>query len=373
MDNYSIIFSEYAKKYLNPLVAYYKEWFNGKEENKLGYLHQRLLRPQYSRNGLYESIQVFNTRVSADFVALDSPLPIKKRDKISKAVGRLAKSGAEFHLNEAQIDNIRQLIQAGNEVPESEIISQLFSDVPKAVSTIPELMERCFLEGLSSGVFCIDDSTNAGAGIGTRIDYGYLNSQKFKCVELWADPTTSKPLTDLRNMVKYAKSQGRDISYLYMDDVTFDLFCESAEVKSYYGWSLGFAGDKTLVPVPTLEQINQALNRDNKYGFTITVVDRTCVVEKDGVQTTVTPWSEGKVIGTQTEVVGTLTWTNVAEDGMRAKEVDYTNYDNGVLISRYTQHLPSLSVYTRVQARQLPIVSNVDGIFQLDTKTKVSS
>jgi hypothetical protein len=368
-ENLQMLFDEYAAKYLRGIVESSKEYINGKDI-PLTYLHRELLDPKFTRTGTYESIQVYNTRVMADFVTLNADVPLKKRDRISKASGKLVKSGARFQLNEQQIQDIRDLLQAGDDVPESEIIARIFDDMPKALAAEPELMEYCFLKGLSSGSFVINDEDTEG--IGVEVDYGYLDSQKFKCTELWSSAANAKPLTDLRNMVKYAKKQGRDINYVYMDDDTFDKFCFSNEVKQFYGYSMGFAGDKTIIQPPSLEQINNALKRDNKYQFTIRIIDRTVILEKNGVQTTLTPWESGKVIGTQGLKLGNLFWSNVVEQFVRDGNTTYTTGENGVLFSRWNEVKPVIGIFTRVQGRQLPIVSNVDGIFQLDTLVKKS-
>ena len=356
------LWQEYVQKYLQGVVVHTIETLNGKAQQQLDYRYKQMLTPTYSATGMWETLNVFNSRVSADFVALDSSLPLKKRDTLRKAVGSIVKSGMELSLNEQQITDI-ETMQAQN-APQSAIIARLMEDTPRVISGIYELMERCFLEGLSTGSFLLDDTENIG--IGVRMDFSYLDENKFTPTVNWNDKTNAKPLDDLRRIVKKARNDGYSVNFVLMDDNTFEDFSRSEQVRQYYGWAMGFSGNNTNIPVPTLEQANQALARDNRYGFQIEIIDRTCIVEKNGKRTTVTPWAKGMVICLQERNVGVLSWARVAEATHPVAGVEYANGENGILVSKFSTNRPSLKEFTCSQARCVPVICNVESIFQLD-------
>lgn len=227
-------------------------------------------------------------------------------------------------------------------------------------------MERAFLEGFSSGVTSIDDKENVGVGI--RLDYGYLESNKAGVKASWKTSATAKPLDDLRKMIKRSKSAGHSVTDVYMDDATFDDFVKTDQVKNYFAWSLRVAGS-TVIPEPSLEDINKALASDSKYKFTIHVIDRTSIVERNGKQTVVTPWDAGKVILTGTKEVGVLAYAKLAEQNHPVDGVAYEMAEEYILVSKFRQNRPALAEFTTSQARVVPVICNVEQIYQLDTNT----
>ena len=72
-------------------------------------MFKQLLKTDYSVDGRWASLTGQYTRVAADVVAMDSPLPLKKRDSLEKASGELPKMGMELFLNEKQMTDIDTL------------------------------------------------------------------------------------------------------------------------------------------------------------------------------------------------------------------------------------------------------------------------
>jgi hypothetical protein len=360
--------SDYIKwidRYFRGVVINTVEKLNGKNnEQALTYLFKTMLRKEYAATGKWEAINILNTRVSADYVAMDSSLPLKRRDSAGKVSGDIVKSGMELWLNEKQLTEIDAMI--AQKINEADIIAKLFHDAPKVITGIFELVEKSFLEGLSTGVTVIDDSENAGLGV--RMDYGYLDANKFGVSKLWND-TSATPLTDIKNALKKSKFDGNKISIIYMDDVTFENFSKTQQVKEFFAFSIGFLGQTSIVPTPTLEKINTALKGDNRYGFQIVIVDRSIITESNGKRTPVTPWSEGKVILTTTPQVGVLSWARLAEQNHPVQGVSYQTVDDYILVSKFRSNRPSIAEYTTSQARVVPVICNVDQIYSIDAKT----
>jgi len=357
-------FIKWLDKYFKGIVVKTVETLNGKpNEAALTYMFKTMLRKEFSITGKWETINTLNTRVSADVVAMDSSLPLKRRDSIKKASGDIPKIGMELWLNETQLTELDTLV--ATKVDDKIILAKLFQDLPRVITGVYELTERMFLEGLSTGLVSLTEDKNTGTLI--RLDYGYLDENKFGVSILW-DNTTAKPLDDLAAVLKKAKhTDGNTITDVYMDDITFDKFVKTNQVKEYFAFSIGFFGDKTIVPIPTQEKINAALKADNKYKFEIHIVDRTVIVEKRGKRTTVTPWSEGKVILTTSKEVGVLTYARLAEQNRPVEGVSYQTADEYILVSKYRNNSP-LAEHTTSQARVVPVICNVEQIYLVDTK-----
>jgi len=358
------LFIEWINKYFKGVTVKIVETLNGKNNETLTYMFKEMLRKEYSSSGMWQSINVLNTRVSADFVALDSSLPLKRRDSISKVSGDIVKSGMELWLNETQLTELDTMI--AQNVDDATILAKLFTDTPRVISGIYELMEDAFLEGFSTGVTVVEDSENVGLGV--RMDFGYLPENKSGVEIDWNDVENAKPLDDIRKAKKKAKSVGIDLTDIYMDNYAFDNFVATNQVKAYFAWSLRFAIDPGVIQVPTLEDINTAFAKDNKYRVTIHIVDRDIIKERNGVRTVKTPWQEGMVVLTASTQVGVLTWARLAEMTHPVENVAYQTVDDYILVSMFRTNRPSLKEYTTSQARVVPVISNVESIFQIDTK-----
>jgi len=360
------LFIKWIDKYFKGIIVKRLETLNGKNNDQaLTYMFREMLRKQFSVTGKWEAINILNTRVSADIVSMDSSLPLKMRDSIRKASGDIPKSGMELWLNETQLTELDTMI--ATKIDESVLVARLFQDISRVITGIYEMTENLFLQGLSTGIISVEDEKNTGSLI--RLDFGYLDANKFGVSVLW-DNVAAKPLDDIGVVLKKAKhSDGNTISHIYMNDATFDNFVKTEQVKGYFAFSIGFFGDKTIVPVPTLEKINSVLKTDNKYRVEIHIVDRTVIVEKKGKRTTVTPWSDGKVILTTSKEVGVLNYARLAEQNHPVSGVSYQTADDYILVSMYRKNDPSLAEFTTSQARVIPVICNVEQIYSLDTKT----
>lgn len=355
------LFVEYVKKFFPQLVLSVVEKLNDKTQATLPYLYKELLKLQFSVDGRWESLTGQFTRVAADVVAMDSPLPLKKRDSLSKASGDIPKIGMEMYLNEKQMSDIDAMIAQNIDV--SIIVQKIFEDTPKVITGVYERLEAMFLQGLSSGV-ALADTDNVGTGV--RVDYGFLPSNKFGVSTQWAgNPTTAAALDDIDRVVRKANDDGNRIVKAYADKFWFDEFCKNQQVREQYAFLQGFVGTK--IPVLTEDQASQVLY--NKYGFTVQKVDRAIRTEKNGVQSITRPWQEGTITFACDEQLGSIVWTRLAEQNHPVANVAYQTADNYILVSKYRENRPSLKEYTTSQSRVIPVISNVDRIYTMNIKT----
>lgn len=210
----------------------------------------------------------------------------------------------------------------------------------------------------------VDDDTNVGAGI--RIDYGYLSSNKLGVSVLWSTPATSLVVDDVNRVLKAASDKGRKLSVVMMDKYALNNALQSTQIKSAYGWALGYAGD--FANIPNLEEDQLRTLFRNKFGLTIEIVDVTLRFQKNGQTSVVRPWVEGSVVFLEDYKVGSLVYAKLAESTRPVAGVAYQSADQFILVSKYRENDP-IAEYTTSQARVLPVINGVNGIFVLDTKT----
>lgn len=351
------LFSTYVQKWFGAIISAIYTTLNGSKAEPT-YLFKKMLKKKYSPTLKWDSLSSDGSIVAADVVSLNSSLPLKKRDSLSKANGDIPKLGLKLSLNEQQLNDINIMKATG--ASETAIVEKIFDDAGRVVSAVYERLEFMFLEALSTGSTIIQDVDSKNTGVGVRVDYGYLAANKKGVNTLWTGAL--KPITDFEYMLSLAESNGYKPNKVLMSRESWNQFRAAQEVKDLFAFNNGFAGANVIKP--TLSQVNDALNAN--YGLTIEIVDRTVRTEKNGVQTLTKPWATGQIVFCNDGAIGDLTWGNTAEKTNPAKQAMYQTVDEYILVSKYSA-LDPITEYTAAQALVVPIVNNVQSIFILDT------
>jgi len=349
-------------------IAYFKaiaktieEKVNGKK-TELTYLYKEMLTEELSVDLQWKSLTVNSNIVAADIVALDSALPLKKRDSFGTASGDIPKLGMKLQLTEKQMTDI-DVLKARN-VETAVLVDKIFQDEVKCTMGVHEKLEFIFLQGLSTGVGLVEDENNVGTGV--RVDYGYLPANKFGASVLWSD-VNSKPIDDINRIKKIATSKGDSIKLLMMSDSTFDKFASNQQTREQYAFSQNFVGSS--IPVPDKEQVNAMLQR--KFGLSILIVDRTVTTERDGVRTVHTPWAVDNVVFLTSPKVGKLAYGILAEETRKSPKVMYEKSGSFILLKKWSTEEP-FAEFTSSQALCLPVINNVSSIYLLNTEEAVT-
>lgn len=327
-------------------------------KTELSYLHKSMLTEELSTDLKWSTLTINSTIVAADIVAMDSPLPLKKRDAIGTANGEITKLGMKKKLTEKQLSDIDTLV--AKKVENKVIIEKIFNDAVSCTMGIFEKMEYVFLSALSTGIALIEDTENVGTGI--RIDYGYSDANKFGVVKSWSD-AAAKPIDDIQRVIKEARSKGISLKFMMMDQNTFDNMASNDQVRQYFAFSQNFVGSS--VPVPDQEQVNNMLQK--RYKLTIVIVDRTVITERDGKRTVQTPWAENKVVFLETQKVGRLVYGILAEETRQSKAATYAKAGKYILLKKWSEEEP-FSEHTSSQALAIPVIDAVDSIYLLDSE-----
>lgn len=352
---------EYIQKYFPQLVLSIVQKLNG-TNNAMTYMYRELLNPVYSVDGRWATLQGNYTRVAADVVSMDSPLPLLSRDSIEVKSGFIPKLGISIALNEKQMSDIDAMVNSG--AAEAQVARALFEDTAKVIEAVYERLEYMFLLGLSTGAATADANNNVGTE--TRINYGFKSENKFGVSKVWSgNASTATPLDDIKRVMDKADADGNSIIAVYADDAWIDAACASEQVRSYFAFALNNVGT-TASNVPVLDRTQLASVLERKYNITLNRVNRSCRTEINGVQKSVKPWKTGSATFVCDERIGDLVWTNTAEANRPVSGVSYQTADDYILVSKFSQNNP-IKEFTASQARVCPVISNIDRIYTLDS------
>lgn len=323
-------------------------------DNVKPYLHQRYLKPKFSVDGRWASLSALFKNVLADYVALDSPAPLKARGSRGLAEGDIPKAGNKYALTEKQFEDIENMILRG--MSDKEIIDELFADAKNSVTNIFELNEYSFLKGLCDGVLEADQDVSNGVAI--RANFRYLAANQFK-----AKAAKAISVEDIDKVVKKAKADGNVIKTLFLDAISLDRISKSQTFKEEFAFNAGFVGQT----IPNLTSSKIAEFFQSKWKITLeTNVDRTFIVQKNGVDKSVRPWADGVMIFTSSDNLGGLVYSKLVEHTRKSKKADYVEANEYILVSKFSKIDP-LVEYTKAEAKVLPVIGGVEGIYRLDS------
>src|SRR5688500_11120759 len=95
-------YKEYIDEFSPKLLPKIIEKLNGTEEQPR-YMYKQMLTADQSVSGQWTAQSYDGALVQADFVSMDSPLPLKKRDSLASVGGAIPKLGMQKNLNEQQL------------------------------------------------------------------------------------------------------------------------------------------------------------------------------------------------------------------------------------------------------------------------------
>lgn len=356
--SYNVI--QYLERYYPQLVLRVTEKINDSKEEPV-YLNKALLNKVKSLTGGWQALLGDHSRVGADYVAMDSHIPLKLRDAMEKVTGDIPKSGIKMQMNEKQMDNLNILLNS-IQADEVEIVKRIFEDTQRCIYGIEERIELSFLHGLSEGVTLAAPGIPIdNVGTGVRLDYGFLDENKFGV----ADLGLTSIIDDITRVKDHATDESSALRYMYLESSTLGKLARVPAFRELFAFSSGFVGSN--IPAPSTEGAKNVLK--NWFGVEeIILVDRIVKTERDGKRTSVKPWKEGMIVFTANKTVGDLVWADLPESLDRSKTKLYGTSNDYTLTSFWHQDEP-YGHFSMAQARVVPVINDVYNIFHLDTKT----
>lgn len=325
-------------------------------EKKRTYLHKSMLRRVYSADQKWSSASVDTTYVKADIVAMNSPLPLKKRDSIAHSSGVLPKHAISRPMEESDINTLNIMKAQGGQW--IQVATKLSNDAVFCSIGLDESNEASFLSALCNGVVAVEDANNVGTAL--RIDFGYLVKNGFG-VAMPGEVT----LDDIDHVIDTASERGDTITTICIASSTYKRLRQTKGAKELVANYRGLIfSDATSLPVPTASAFDEAF-ADAYNGVKFLKIDRSIVSEKNGVRNTYKPWDANRLVYLTTTTVGSLVWGTLAEKTNPVEGVVYTTVDEMKLISRYRTTNP-LTETTAGQMLALTVIEGVDQIYYQD-------
>ena len=351
------LFISYVKDFFAPIVQSIITLINGKPEAET-LLNKTMLTEEYSADLKWGSKQINKSIVAADVVSMDSSLPLKKRDSIQSAQGEIVKIGMKLKKGERAIKNI-QIMEASG-ATQDQIVSAIFDDVPKCIAGMDVRKEIMFEQALSTGYALIQDADNSSIGI--RVNYGYKDDNQLYPSVVWGADEADYD-ANLEEMFSKIEADGRTAPYVYLSKKYFNYYKNSTQGKALAASfnNLNYSDTSTL-PTPSKATFLAAL--EDAYGAKFTIIDKSFITEKNGVQTSIKPWKEDAVVFTYSNIVGRMVYGTCAEVMNPVAGVEYQAATQGTLISKYSKNDPLIE-FTSAQALALPVIDGVEGIYIL--------
>ncbi|WP_417885514.1 major capsid protein [Zunongwangia sp.] len=358
------IFKDLIDEYMEGVVLAQYEKVNGSKDAP-SYDHERYLTPEYSADMTYSSVSGNYTRITADFVAYDSPLPVKSRSTIKSASGEVPKMGMKFILNEKQMNTLRILRRDPGR--KMELARKVFNDSENGIFGIKELIEEAMYVGFSGGTMLIPEENNTGTAV--RASYDIPKSNQFGVTGKWSDPS-SKPITDLRRIKKAARAKGEYPNTIWMGADTLDNLLDNNQIKSQFAWNNNFSGDNPNIPTLDEDQIRGLLSRT--LGLNLIVVERNFVHQKNGKRIVVEAWEQNMVVLTTGTNIGSLVYSTLAEEEFPVEDVQYSKANDYILVKNWGTTDP-VSHATGVEAIVFPVLQNVESFFYINAEEATAS
>ncbi len=341
---------------------------NGKA---MTYLHKEMLEPVYSADQKWEGTSANTVYVAADMVAMDSPLPVKKRDSIATSNGKLPKIGMEKKKGETDINTLnimnaqyQALVAGGNNAAAASqrqrIIQRFADDAVYCSVGIDEKNEANFLSALSDGVMAVPDDENTGTAL--RVSFGY---DKFPGNHFGVEVLGHISRDDIERVINKANSDGVTITTIAIALSTYREMKKERWARELVADSKDMSyTDSTNLPIPNATAFDEAFATEFG-GIEFLKIDRTVYFEKNGHRTPKKPFNADKLVFLSSMQVGSLVWGTLAEVTNPVNGVNYQTIDQYKLISEYSTTKPLIE-HTTGEALVIPVIENVDMIYTLD-------
>lgn len=322
---------------------------------------------KYTTKLTFESLQAnFGAKVAADVVAFNSRGPRKGRPTVGKITGDIPKTEIVRVKDEVDINTYRQLMTslASSKNPQivKQVIDFMYEDSKFVLDGVNARMEWLAKQVASNGKYKLTVDNNAGGVQTAEIAFGIPNANRKNASVNWSNPSTAKPITDIKALEKEARAKGHMIKYATTDRDTIDNLLNAEETQKYCA---SYAANALGLQVaPTLEDLNRALAKNNlpqirMWDSIITFED------KKGDHTSTTGWEAGNVTFSVTPALGEVQWTDTADSW-----VDIDNsvkaYKDFALVKTYAEQDP-IGVITKGITYATPVLIGAGSTYILKT------
>jgi len=300
---------------------------------------------------------------AASIADRSSSAPLRSRQALDKLTGQVPAIKEKIAMDENDFRNYLTIQQMNvpDEVKKKQLLDLLFGDVQLVGNAAMKRVDYMFLEGLSTGQVTVTVNNNPDGVVATQaIDLLMSASNKKTSTVSWdADPTTTKPITDIGAVVEDAANRGITFDRIIMTRPTFLNLIKSKEVIDLM---TGFMRVAKGTLTPTLAQVNEYL-ASNLYPSIQIINQNKIGIEKDGKITVQQPFIDASATFIPAGNLGEIKLAMAIEEMKPVPQLSYAKYNNA-LISKWANNDPWIE-YTGVELNAFPSFDAIDQIYIL--------
>ena len=208
----------------------------------------------------------YGAAIAGSVISKNGEKPVHRLPDFEDMFGSIGHLGDEWELDNDYLEQLYYLegryrnrkagyTEAKNREEYDKLIEYSFRPFDRAVIAPHKRLDMLYFEGLFNGTQTVSRQNNLKANVTYKFG---LDVKKFQCLKgskIWGDPE-SKPIEDIRAVVKYAKSKGRTIQRVRMSEDTFFNMCQSNEIKDTFRLNLQTVTVQASVPLLSVDQVN---------------------------------------------------------------------------------------------------------------------
>jgi hypothetical protein len=301
---------------------------------------------------------------AASVIARGSNAPLRGRAAIDKLQGEIPPIAQKFAMREEEYRNFLniQALPISDQAKTNILLDLLFGDTKKCGDAVFKRLDIMSMEAISKGQISLDTTNNPdGVVVATALDLLFPSGNKTNAAIDWRTSATANPITDIQTAVTYQRNRGVRIEKILMSINLWDVFRVCTSVKDYFTAYVGKTNNKVLV---TLDNVNELLRSQQLPQ--IELVDQVVGIEKDGVISTIRPFSDWNCVLVPGGKLGTIHNALAMEEFKPVTQVNYGKVKQA-LISKWQENEP-WSEFTKGELNAFPGIESSDMIHLIATK-----
>lgn len=301
---------------------------------------------------------------AASVIARGSLAPLRGRMPLEKYSGEIPAISEKFKLDEKDYRDFLTLqnMSVPDATKKQQLLDLMFGDVQRVGNAAMKRVDAMCLEAISTGQITLSTTNNPDGTVApTAVDLFMPSANKVNAAVSWATAATATPYTDIQNIVNTAYGLGISFAKILVSRNTWTNFTLTTQVKNLLSNFLGFKTAGNVLP--TLGNANALLAATELP--IIEIVDVPIGIEKNGIITSIRPFSDTNAVFVPNGSLGTIANAVAIEELRPVEKVVYAKYQNA-LISKWAENEPFQEL-TKVELNAFPSIDGIAQIFLLST------
>jgi len=305
---------------------------------------------------------------AASYVTRDGETPLRSRETLQSINGKIPPIKVMRDLDEEQYRNykvLQEMKAITDQNKKNQALKLIWDDMKYVAEAVDKRLDFTVAEMVSTGKITITEDNNPDGIVVGEVDLQMPDENKVNADVAWSNVATSKPITDIVNLVNEASARGISFAKMLIDKGTLLNFMQSKEVKDTVGTFFGLsAAARTSQTAPlTTDRINEYMTAAELPVFEI--ADIRIPIEKDGNSTIFKPFEAANVAFIPDGKLGEIKNALAMEEMEPVKNVIYTTKGR-TLISKWNQNEP-FKEWTKAELNAFPVVNTIKYIYLLST------